>query len=66
MREESEAYVIHSGEGYVGGSNHERHKPVSKSANHNWYHYKEDYYKGVGSNDDVIDLIITQEGARLG
>ena len=57
-REESEAYIIYTGESYIGGPNHEGNKSVSEPANYDWYHYEEDYYKSVSGNDYIIDLVI--------
>lgn len=65
-RKESEAYIIYSGKSHVRCPNHKGHESVSKSSNHNWYYYKENYYKGVGSNNNIINLVIAEKGTGLG
>lgn len=62
---ESEAHIIYSREGHVWGADHQGDKSVAKSADHNWYYYKEDYYKRVCCDDYIIDLVVSKEGSGL-
>ena len=32
---------------------------VSESSYHDWYYYEEDHDEGMGCDDDVVDLIIS-------
>lgn len=64
-RKKSEAYVIYTRKGHVWGTDHKWDKPVSETTNHNWYYYKEDYNEGMGRDDDIIDLVISEKSARL-
>lgn len=63
--EQSEAYVTYVWESYVGGTNYRWDKSVSEAPNYNWYNHEEDYYKGMGSDDYIVNLVVAQEGAWL-
>ena len=59
-RGRSQELIIYSGKFYIGGTNYQRDKSVTKPSNYDWYHYKENYYKCVCGYNYIIDLVISE------
>ena len=56
-RQQPERNVVHAWKRHVGRADHQRHKPVSKAADHRGHDHEEDHEKAVARDKHVIHVL---------
>ena len=52
------------GQGHVGRTDHDGHKPVPKPTDEGGHHHEEDHEEGMGRDQHIVDLVVPSKDLR--